>query len=93
MEHAIRKRLGVAPWGRKCRNKEVTMYVLCEYVCSYCGRAIETSFVTLGEKHYHALENEKGEKASSSCYDLARQQRISFSIPTTPSLLEARTSL
>ena len=48
------------------------MYTLCNYSCSYCGRCIETSFVTLGDRHYHALENEIGEKATRSCYDLSQ---------------------
>jgi hypothetical protein len=48
------------------------MYTLCNYTCSYCGRQIETSFVTLGKRHYHALENESGEKDERSCYDLSQ---------------------
>jgi len=45
------------------------MYMLCEYSCTYCGRPIETSFVTIHEKHFHANENEFGEMSSLSCYD------------------------
>ncbi len=50
------------------------MFVLCDYICSYCGRPIETSFVTVRGRHYHALENACGEKAERSCYDLSRQR-------------------
>jgi hypothetical protein len=47
------------------------MVALCTYTCSYCRRSIETSFVTLGERHYHAIENEFGERAERSCYELS----------------------
>ena len=47
------------------------MYALCPYTCSYCRRSIETAFVTLGETHYHAMENEFGQKCGRSCYDLS----------------------
>ena len=45
------------------------MYTLCSYKCAYCERPIETSFVTLGGRHYHALENETGERTGPSCYE------------------------
>jgi hypothetical protein len=47
------------------------MSLLCQYSCSYCGRSIETSFVTLGKKHYHALENDIGDRGGPSCYTLS----------------------
>jgi hypothetical protein len=49
------------------------MYALCSYTCSYCGRLIETSFVTIGERHYHDRESQSGNLTEPSCYVLSRR--------------------
>jgi hypothetical protein len=64
------------------------MVALCSYNCSYCRRPIETSFVTLGQKRYHAIENEFGESAERSCYELSEYgtKTLSGNLPPAPAV-------
>jgi hypothetical protein len=62
-------------------NKEELMFALCGYKCTFCGRAIEHSFVTLGENHYHAVENEYGHTGPLSCWDQSEHGTKSLTGP------------
>jgi hypothetical protein len=40
--------------------------------CAYCGRPIESSCVSKNGKHWHATENDRGERSTDrACWELS----------------------